>query len=41
MQDFVRDWRRWSRGERVAATGIAALVLLFFTAAVALSGHPF
>jgi hypothetical protein len=41
MQDFRRDWRRWSTGERVAATGIAAFVLLFVPLSVALSNYTF
>jgi len=27
MQDFVRDWRRWTMAERIIAGVIAAIVL--------------
>jgi hypothetical protein len=28
MQDFIRDWRGWTKAERVLASVIAALVMV-------------
>jgi hypothetical protein len=36
MQDLVRDWRRWTKAERVAASAIAALILIGVPAALAI-----
>jgi hypothetical protein len=36
MQDLVRDWRRWTKAERVAAGAIAALILIGVPAALAI-----
>jgi hypothetical protein len=38
MQDLVRDWRRWTRSERVAAAAIAVIILLGVPAALAIGG---
>jgi hypothetical protein len=35
MQDFLADWRRWSRAERAAALIFAALLSLAAPAVVA------
>lgn len=37
MQDFIRDWRRWTMAERVIAALIAALVTIGGPAALALT----
>jgi hypothetical protein len=36
MRDFLRDWQRWSVGERVAAIAIAAASTIGCSVAVAI-----
>jgi hypothetical protein len=36
MQDLVRDWRRWTRAERVAASTIVTLIIFGVPTALAL-----
>ena len=37
LEDYRRDWRRWSRAERVAAVALLAFFLLGAAAALAMS----
>jgi hypothetical protein len=39
MREFARDWRRWSRGERVAAVAILAVSLFGTPALLAMNLH--
>jgi hypothetical protein len=39
MREFTRDWRRWSRGERLAAVAILAFVALGTPALLAMNLH--
>ncbi|HYM02881.1 MAG TPA: hypothetical protein VET85_08035 [Stellaceae bacterium] len=39
MQDFIRDWRRWTLAERLAAASLVILVFLGVSAALALRVH--
>jgi hypothetical protein len=39
MHGFARDWRRWSRGERLAALAIVAVGLLATPALLAMNLH--
>jgi hypothetical protein len=41
MQDFRRDWRRWSAVERLVAAALLALVLIGAPTALALGTHSF
>lgn len=41
MNDFRKDWRRWTRTERVSAIVILTLVLVFLPTLLALSAHSF
>jgi hypothetical protein len=36
MKDILRDWRRWSAAERLAAIALAAAISLFAPVAFAL-----
>jgi hypothetical protein len=38
LREFGKDWRRWSRGERVAALAIVTVSLIGLPAALALNG---
>ena len=38
FEDYRRDWRRWSRAERIAA--VALLSILLLGAAMALAAAP-
>jgi hypothetical protein len=40
MRDFVRDWRRWSKAERVAAVMLASGLVIGLPALLAVS-HRF
>jgi hypothetical protein len=39
MRDFRRDWMRWSPTERIAAAGIASLILCFVPLMAFLAQH--
>jgi len=39
MRDFRRDWMRWTRGERVAATGIGSFIVFVVPCMAVLSIH--
>jgi len=39
IEDYRRDWRRWSRAERIAALALLASVLLGAAAALAATPH--
>jgi len=39
MNDFRKDWQRWSRTERVGAIVILALVVVFLPTLLAISAH--
>ena len=39
MRGFAKDWRRWSRGERLAAVAILAVSLLGTPALLAMNLH--
>jgi hypothetical protein len=38
MQDFLRDWHRWTKAERVIALAVIALMLVGVPAALAMHG---
>ena len=37
MREFLKDWRRWSRAERIAALAILSIGLVVIPAAVAVN----
>jgi hypothetical protein len=37
MSEFLKDWRRWSRAERIAALVILSISLIGIPAALALN----
>lgn len=37
MHAFIKDWRRWSRAERIAAVMILSTSLICFSAVLALN----
>ena len=37
LEDYRRDWRRWSRAERIAAVTLLAFLLLGAAAALAMT----
>ena len=39
MQDFIRDWRGWTKAERVLAGVTAALVMLGVPTLLAINGR--
>ena len=39
LEDYRRDWRRWSRAERIAAVTLVAFLLLGAAAALAATPH--
>ena len=39
MRSFRRDWRRWSRAERLVAVTIAAISLLGFPLTITMTIH--
>jgi hypothetical protein len=41
MQDFLRDWYRWSLGERIGAAGIVSFILVFVPFMVTVNSHGF
>jgi hypothetical protein len=40
MRDFRRDWLRWTRSERIAATGICSFIVFVVPFVALLSIHP-
>lgn len=38
MQDFLGDWHRWTKAERVIALAVIALMLVGVPAALAMHG---
>ncbi len=39
MHSFLKDWRRWSNGERIAAATVVACSLLAGPLALAMGGY--
>jgi len=39
MQDFIRDWRRWTKVERVLAGVIVVLLVVGVPALIAINGR--
>jgi len=39
MRDFVRDWQRWTRIERLMAVLVAVMVLIAVPTALAINLH--
>jgi hypothetical protein len=39
LEDYRRDWRRWSRAERIAAVALLGVLLLGAAAALAAAPH--
>jgi len=39
MRDFLRDWQRWTVGERLVAAALLALMLVGITSTLALGTH--
>ena len=39
LEDYRRDWRRWSRAERIAAMTLLAFLILGAAAALAATPH--
>ncbi len=40
-QDFHRDWKRWTRAERMSAALLGALAAISVPAAILINAHPF
>jgi hypothetical protein len=40
IEDYRRDWRRWSRAERIAAVTLLAFLLIGAAAVLAATPHP-
>ena len=39
IEDYRRDWRRWSRAERIAAASLVVFLILGAAAALAATPH--
>ena len=39
MQDFIRDWRRWTKAERVLAGAIVVLLVVGLPTLLAIDGR--